>query len=474
MTRNKIIEELNILEKKYNVNKWTHNEIDLWPLIKIEIFFYLIKAYEKKSILSTKKQKRKSIITLSIISSFKILLLFFKRKKRIKILFSENESYRVNFNGEKINKYFEPLIKNEKLDDNYLIINDTTNYEPEKYYKNILFLDDYITIIKVINSIKKINLSFQCELDSLLKELESKHQNIIYQFKFQKNIISKVNSLISMKFIQKLILKKYTPELIFELCYYSTSRFALNQIAFEKNIPSIDIQHGGIGMEHIAYANWSSPKIGGYSILPKYFWTWDKGSFNTINHWIKKQSFHQIYNGGNPWIIHSILNQKETFNFPIDKKIILYTLQYSSIDKYILETIKITPIEYEWWIRLHPRRLHEKNIIDSQLQINDLTHRVNIDQATSYPLPILLSNTSIHLSGFSGSIIESIQTKTKTLIIDKLGVEYFNYYINSGEAIKVTDKSSSTLLNAIIANQENNIRTEIKDESQKGKLDYFV
>ena len=65
------------------------------------------------------------------------------------------------------------------------------------------------------------------------------------------------------------ILNKIQPKLILEVVSYSLNRMVLNRLAFERSIPVVELQHGTMGREHIAY-NYKEKKQ--LPELPDYYW----------------------------------------------------------------------------------------------------------------------------------------------------------------------------------------------------------
>ena len=220
----------------------------------------------------------------------------------------------------------------------------------------------------------------------------------------------------------------------------------MHYAANKLNIKNIDVQHGAQGPLHIMY-NFSNAPITGYNTVPNIFWCWDKASANTIHQWVDKQDYHKVIIKGNPWINFQLLSLKnEKLS---DKKIVLYTLQEEFLDQYILDAIKTTGFKYEWWLRLHPRMLGAKDNIQKQLDKEKLLDYVEIDKATALPLPILLKNSSVHISKYSGSIIEAVQVNTPNIIIDRIGLETYGDYVESGDAQVVISNNAEELSNMI-------------------------
>jgi len=126
------------------------------------------------------------------------------------------------------------------------------------------------------------------------------------------------------------------------------------------------------------------------------------------------------------------------------------------LDDYIIEAIKKTPIEYVWWLRLHPRQLDSKKELHSLLENKGLLDRVNIEDATNLPLPGILNKTFIHLSKFSGSILEASMMKIKTIVLSEIGVESFPKVMSSRLGVSHLEENSDKLISQILNTEVNN------------------
>ncbi|MBC8883212.1 hypothetical protein H9X57_06700 [Flavobacterium piscinae] len=122
---------------------------------------------------------------------------------------------------------------------------------------------------------------------------------------------------------------------------------------------------------------------------------------------VEKNSDYSVKVIGNPWIEY--WKAKEV-NYK-HKNYILYSLQPNPLTiiqlfpESVLSFIKNNP--YKWFVRLHPRQLNEIDKIKSFLASKGVLDLVNLDDATSDPLPLLLSKATLHVTHFSGTIIEA-------------------------------------------------------------------
>jgi hypothetical protein len=472
-----LISYLNEIETRYPVNNWIIGDTKVWPLIKLIIFkriFYLTNptsGYVKKE---GKKGNAFLLIFKSMLYLLKISIKFMTINEYV---FSGAPSHRVRFNDKLYNRYFDPMIDwiEKELDHKCLHIEYSCNRLSSEFYnkKNIILLNKLIPFFKIKGKLYKRRLDIAFSgFDEFCKEINRKVH-------FDENIISEqvvrnqYSSILLYKRIFNWLIKKYKVRYTFGLCYYNNPMIGMNLAAFENQIPSIDMQHGSQGPLHVAYANWHEIDHTGYTMLPEYFWCWDDLSAASINQWAGRQKFHKVIVGGNPW--NEIWKQQNTqnlFNFDDSKQIVLYTMQPVGdlLDSYLIDTIKLSSPDHVWWLRLHPRQLSAMPELLQIIDDNGLNDKVNVQDATSLPLPLIFSKCHVHISKYSGSINESIQFNVPTIIIDEIGTNTFSKEINRGTATGYTKNDSYGLLRIIESMTTNsNINSSYDRGDQKYK-----
>ena len=77
------------------------------------------------------------------------------------------------------------------------------------------------------------------------------------------------------------ILNRYRPKLVLEICGYNLDCMTVNELTKERQIPSVELQHGYTGMEHTAY---NYPEMVDIEQFPKYF-------FAFSDYWIKSARY---------------------------------------------------------------------------------------------------------------------------------------------------------------------------------------
>jgi hypothetical protein len=458
--RKKLVNILNDIEKKYPVNQWTYNGIYVWPIIKLQIYFYYLHNFIEKGVSSKSQQKSKAKrINEIFVSLIQVIRLLVKPKVKGKwIVGTESENYKTIWNNTKINKFYHPLetpINQEGFQLLYLNWSSTSKNNKSSSPKGILFMNQYYPFFRFWNKLKsffKKPKVFFPEYKSIIEEIESE---MPFKLQFSKGnekkyLCHNIERVFSYSTSIKLVLQKYRPELILELCYYNLANLSLNILANESNIPVIEIQHGSLGPSHLGYTGWSNFPKNGYNLFPNKIWCWDTLSYDHINTWASKNSNIELIIGGNTWVTY-IKNSKlkDLDRFFEKKTIILYTMQRNYIEDYIYETIKLSSEKYLWMLRAHPRHLESIEEIKRKAAQYKIENKIELDKAQKMPLPAILINSYLHLSEFSGSIIEAATIGTHSIILNQDGVDSYSSYIDEGKATAFLSKNPEKLFHFI-------------------------
>lgn len=433
--KKEVIETLTYIEKNHSVYEWKYGDIDLWPLVKSQIHSL---NNSRKHFKNTKPIIQKNILILFIESVYFFIKLLLIRKKEI--IFLAAKTYRIAENNILKSKYFVPDFSNS-IEIEYA-------KKSESKYKDenrIIFLDKLIFIFvlffKIIPSKKR--QIYTPDLDIIEKYITAQNDLSI------KNALKKIekneNYINSIICICKILLYFNKIKTLNVLCYYNLEPFLFIYVCNKHNIKTIDYQHGGQGKSHPMYlfSNLKKP----LNTLPKYFYTWDEIGKEHINSWCRKARIKTI-NYGNSWIKHNT-NFSDKNLLHSEKKIIIYTLQLEDINQFIIDAIQLTPKEYIWYIRLHPRGNHMKSKLQETILNKALSEKVEIEKANSIPLPLILESCFVHISSSSGSITEAYLLGKKSIIISSSGAKAYNEYIKTGDAFDLSSQNPQELINLI-------------------------
>ena len=172
-TRVDIKEFIISLETKYPVNSWKFNGIHLWPILRIDIFFFLLSKNTSETPANVLKQprvlKKKNFVKLIPIQLKNFIkfivsnLWVFYKIKRVENIFVSANSHRTKFKNKDFNKFFDSLIKlDEKYENSFFL-----EYGNSKY-------DNLYNSHKVFNVVKYIGgyISFKKPADKVVFEID--------------------------------------------------------------------------------------------------------------------------------------------------------------------------------------------------------------------------------------------------------------------------------------------------------------
>jgi len=459
--RQDVIEWLWRIELNYPVHEWEINHVRIWPLLRKELFLRLVASIDKVKNPSPNPYERPGFLsrTLEIVKSSIVVLQFRLRRNQHKsAIFCGAGHFRSTMNGAQYNKFFDPMMDHlEQNGRSSLMVEFSARSRGSNYYRpdRIFFLNDFLPFFRLASKMRRRKMvshlprfeDFSMELSSI--QILKPCINRFSKASLERNLIG----LKPFEMAFSLILKVCKPEFAFGLSYYNKEILGLNLAAKVRDTITVDMQHGSQGPLHFAYTDWKRLPLNGYELLPDYFWCWDKDSAQTLLSWVKR-SEHEVIIGGNPWI--QLVNRLSSdFIFP--NSMILYTMQPMGalLDQYIIEAIKLTSKRYSWWLRLHPRQIHQMGELQHLLEIEKIEN-VNFSEASNLPLPSLLQSCILHISKFSGSIEESVIMGTPTLILHQIGVQTFSHYLEVGFASACLSNDARELVESIdsIVNQK--------------------
>lgn len=246
----------------------------------------------------------------------------------------------------------------------------------------------------------------------------------------------------------KTLLEKTMPPIAFVVCYYGLTSMAFVMACYELGVKSIDIQHGDQSEQNFAYGRWNNTPPEGYALLPTVFWCWSEWEAEVIRKWNNVTPNHQPIVGGNMWLhmwetdnsITKHYDQIVRKNHKFNRYNLLLTLQTDvEVPAWVLNTIRTAPAEWTWWIRVHPSQALQRGIIREKLSF--FGNNVELDAATDLPLPALLRNMDMHITGYSSTTIEAANFNLPTVLFDPAGEDLHRRYIEAGNARYVTDSA---------------------------------
>jgi|25_taG_2_1085351.scaffolds.fasta_scaffold00143_22 hypothetical protein len=427
-------------EDEYPVDKWALKGIQVWPILKVIIYFNLYR--NNSGLLESSKDRTSKLNRLKrkIKNGIKYLYGWYYRLslhlEKSDFIFSGAPSHRVIWKGKKFNRYFDPILDHlaKKGEKGYLLeygAKDVkTVHKPERVINlNIVRLAFRQRRIKTRKDKLWDNENFNLFLNEV-EEIAGLNKEGL-----KKQLLRRTNIILDWAKLFDYFFKKTEAKYAFGLCYYSNAMYGFNLAANNLGVRTIDMQHGLQGYLHPAYYFKKVPHRG-FNILPKDFWVWDEPSYRNIENWVF-DSPHNVILGGNPWIDFITTHENMKLDLEDSRPMILFTLQPLEplFSTYLIEVIKRSYNKFNWWLRFHPRmKDFEIEEIFESLNNQNLTELVNIEEASNLPLPLLLNNCQLHISKSSGAIAEAALMHKYSLIIDEVGINSYQDLISTGMA----------------------------------------
>ncbi len=437
--RKAILLDFKNLENDAIVNSWHIMDIDLWPIIKDTLFFDVIKPPGRLA--GFKIAIRNFLFTINY--NNKTIPAF---KNPVNAVFIASDTTRIVKEGNLYNKYFDPMMDYLETKDKQSCLVEFSKLKGTDYYKDYRLIDGLQYLKKPSETFKIKELRQLLNFDVIIKTLCEKY-GLKYNYILEK-IKIKANTTLMWRDYFDGLFQTNTPSFVGVLCYYCEPSYGALLAAKKKNIPTIDMQHGGQGSGHFAYTyNTNSAKL---NLLPNYFWVWDTASANHLNSWLPE---NRILQGGNPSLKKDeglALKSK----LPDNAHLILYTLQTTIkplVPLFLIDAIKSSSKEYLWWFRLHPRmKTEEKKELMQVLKENNIYDKINFMEANKLSLSTILGAATVHISSYSGSLIEAALLNVPlNVTFTEIGREYFSDLIDQKQLHYYNPEVNNDFLNLI-------------------------
>jgi hypothetical protein len=457
------------IEAKYPVETWKINDVHIWPVIRTRIYIELAvedlnARFDKNTIEAGRKEaveagKKKQPTRLSkLIDHLKYLVFLIKPLKKSKAFFVTPGSYNDSFRGKTYHKFFDPLrLSHKEFHQAYII---EIGKNPSHDIRNAFHITDFDFLHHVHEKrIRKSMLIMKLDgYDNFIREVETV-SDIAKRFP-QRALIEAYYTIKKYEAFFDLLIQKTGATEAYSLCYYLDSYviFGMNLAAFKRGIRSIDIQHGGQGPIHLAYCKyWRLPDSGRFEVMPDSFWCWDQFSVAEIEKWSTQEACkHKAFVGGHPWLKFI---QEQMGREANQETIVLHTLQPLGelLPQSMIDTIKLTGKDVKWILRLHPRTQSRKGELQKVIADNQLEDYIHPASFSNISLPESMALSKVHLSRWSGSIIEASIMGIPNIILDRIGVLSFQQWIDGGFAIdssEMTPAETAQLIFKLIANKQ--------------------
>jgi hypothetical protein len=453
-TNTNILKYIMELEQDNDVISLKQNDIDYWPLLRIYLY---------NENMANKDERAQKKITKFIDNArhfLKILFENFVDRKNNIINTSSSDIYYLTHstcrnslvNGQQMDMFFTPLryyIDELKKDCRYY----AEEFAPNSIYRvqrseKTKYIQKIFTLFSIRSRLYKKN-NLDPNAQKLISSLRAKIKMDGYSANSLETL--KINELLTAfqlhhaRFLR--LLKEKQPKIVFVVSYYSLPGLALMVAANQLSIPTVDIQHGVQGDQHVAYGSWGIVPNTGWIMLPKFFMNWTSDDVANINTWGNEK--HKGIHSGILWnqfidehdIDVPMLNELSSkIEISHCKENILVTLQPNNWVDFI-KALRIAMDDDSlrhvfWLIRLHP----SMNTMYRELSLLLESTKCDVHLVSAIPLSLVLKITSAHVTLFSSVTIEAGIEGIPSLL--ERNCVYFSEWQNRGLAMCLANDES--------------------------------
>jgi hypothetical protein len=441
---------LHKIDNEVDVEKFKVNGVDYWPLVRTSLWMNYREHYlakDKKNVRKVKNDFSKKLVTF--IRSFFCGHLFylFKKRRLIKadlFFFGDISSLRVPFGDKSTYRdaFFDPLIM--ELSQYWSVFTIRQNFA---FVRPVRGEFDYevIGLDFLLHSIKAL---FVTEKGRLTMEFKSELDKIRTNYPVLVDFVPSLKYLsrhISMSRSFTNLMEEYLwiidPKMVFLTHYNSHLATSLIYAAKKLGIPVFDVQHGVINNLHPSYS-FVNRKIYGLNSIPDAFLIKDVFSYKVLINWIPANKIYLLPNELQASVLGSFAGLGKDFLESLQssikgRKLILFTLSWENGINDLLEEIVNSSRDIAFFIfRLHPSTpLWEEKIIRKLISNIIPEDHYRIHSAKEIPLNVLLELVDLHITECSSVVIDALQFGKKSVIISKIGLEYYKELIASGHII---------------------------------------
>jgi len=412
-----MIDDFLQLEEEYKLFDKSYKGVPIWPLVREEVYFKIER--EKNEFNDNIKKDSDMSFLLIIIKLYHILIntikYYLQKKTKSDLLFVAHPR-RKKIDNYFIDIYTDPII--DVLDFDVKIIEPMFQLGHFKPVRNeILYLDAIEFWSRIYSKLKGNRLS-----NKELKYWQDIETHITKKFNINELGITELiktelnRFLFSLKYIDNLI-NEFSPQLILLVVGYHRINKVISFAAHKQNINTIELQHGVIYKEHIAY---NFPDNVEVKTFPKYLSAW--GEFWKKNNRAPISNERILVNG------FKFFDDKRdiyTRNNKEKKKSILFMSQGINGDKLSKIAISLASEidldEYEIVYKLHPAEYSDR--FDRYKYLYQ-TNGIVVQDSMDSDIYQLIIDSYLVVGVFSTALIEALGLGRKTVVYKLPGWNY--------------------------------------------------
>lgn len=462
------------LEDRYSVDQWRIAGIHIWPYVRIKLFIHLLdvnlnQGVKPESVYGRPSRKGSNKL-VRLFRAWRRLNSFYNNLEARPLIFFGAHFHRIHWKKQYYNRFFDTMIDAHDLEDKSLFFQFGKVVNPLAHQQIVYSMDDCLSDYRMLQKLKdlvRFKPAISSELigyDYFLEELHNAGVDV-KKLKFEKSqVIKWAQKILSYSEFFKKIYRCTKAERIAMLSYYGNDGlYAAMLGANQLGLQTIDHQHGPQTRAHMVYSSWNVHPLSGYHLMPSAYWCWDQASADNINSWARKIGKQAFVTG------HAFLNHYK--NSVADQQrgnAILYSLQLGNLEDYFPESLLqfMSQSGRMWRIRPHPRNHTDTKLISRLIEAHDKAISFVVEDPFRDTLASSLLGSALHLTRFSGCTLEAISLGVPTMLIDPMGKEVFQAYLDD-RSVKYIDLSQSDFVRQGLAMLESDSFTDKPESSEQ-------
>jgi hypothetical protein len=444
-----VMDCINTIESIYDVAAWRVNGLRIWPITRIHLSI-LIRDHDFVGPKIEPRTRRGFISLLKgfSISFFSILELIltpgFWRGFSAVVLTKPSGTHRG------FNIYSGPLQEQMRNHGTrHLVIEVSNRPRRPRRGEAVLLFDRYwlAMIIRMLYSILRLFRRASMDLPGHRSagNLVSARFPAVGRHAFSKpSLIREAVFIEAYRLFFRLLLDLLRPNKALIICYYTNLAMGFILAARQRHALSADYQHGVQGKLHYAYGSWKNFPPTGYELLPDVFLNWSELEKLSIDQWAAPTPHQSIVVGNllSEHVRNRFASYAQKYGDSLrslgTRPLVLYSLQNFVPPDWIWDAIRDTSAELKWLIRLHPLHSNLLKVVRENLETRKVKD-YDMDQASRLPLPFLLPNIAVHVTGNSSVVLEALYAGKPSIVIDHYGLEYYADLIAAGNVSAAFD-----------------------------------
>lgn len=438
MTTSELIDDFLVFEKKYQMFNIELCECKIWHYIRFYVYTYLLSKFGiSHSNFGQGVMKEPIEENLKTVIQNNIFQNQFLAHKRDVLIVSHPRKVK-NGEGKNYRCVYTDLLDMEEKRPHYIWdrCNEAKQFLPQESHNIINFnYEQYKKWFHVRE--KEINIKKNEIEERIIKPIED-YFHISIEMHVKRDWTQCINNIVKRKETLEryynYMLEKISPKVILIVVGYESFMMTLCEVAKRKRIPVIELQHGTMGREHIAYNFYGKMKL---ETFPDYIFTFGKYDKNTARFPIPRNKVFPI---GYPELEYHVKKYGKNEIKNGKKKCILFISQgIEEIARYASKLSQELDVElYRIIFKLHPgeyaswRSTLGKYLVNTNIEVVDSS-----DKSIYY----YLGMADWVVGSYSTVLFEATMFDVKIAVLKIASYTYTKILYENGYALLIENES---------------------------------